>query len=1077
MGRNLASFCAAIAAVLLAAAPADALLPALSPSPPPALDVLAAPAEGAAAPSVLPSTPGLDPWRATEGLSFDPHACEAPVPSPTSACSALPVMDGPMRGLAENDPIVAPPAPARNPLYATQTVETSQYFSQYVAADLSPEPGPEVLLLTFDGFLIATNREGNDLWRLTPVQLGAAAGLEIYRRSPVAFTGYSLSPYTLTSHQFADTADVTGDGYADVLTSFLFFEILDRDGQRDAHSKTAVFLVDGVRGTVLWAQAYDGFVRNLVLADVNGDGVRDRILSIETGSPYEWRSGWMVGNAQGQTSRVEALDGKTGAPLWTFDTREEWTFVPALAAGDLTGDDVPDVALAWVHRGIVAGELNPELLMDVAAIDGRTGGALWTVAPPGFLHKVLIEAGRALVMANGKAPSWLSNLPASLGQLGTARVHAYDGRGAAVWTREWPGSLVYDVSAGGQRMAATMITLYPDGSGIRDASLRVHSVADGSEAWAYVRPADGALPGQPTQGPVDGPARIMVKSRLVDVPGDGWRVATILLNLPGQPDDLLVFPADASGAPQPRELPGDFLFLNLAPTAGWVHLGAPHEQIVPVRLGPDPLADPPRQPFVGLINAVERRDLNGDGAPDLLAAGDAGLVYALDGAALPAVRPLWSQPCGVAPEAGIHELVVGRDAAGTAALFAVADDQICRLDLPSGRLAWHYDVPPARLREHYVRVRVADVNGDLGSDLVVPGSRVFAIDGKTGTEVWSFGLPVDSFGVPPTTNSLDANLLANAFGLLAQGDLNGDGRDDYAFEYATNYPRDVAFVAALDGRTGEPLWTTPMVGVFLIPLMWDSTAIGDLDGDGQPEVVAVSLRHSLGFVPEPVNCTCLLVNAFDGRTGAPRWQAELPQVASAMNGVRLIPRPDGTRDVLVFDIFSGMALVGPRGQLLWEEYVWQPTGARVPGGVAPWDVETADFNGDGTSDVAYAAGNGTVGVVEGDSFHRGAFRGLYSYRGLYAGGLTIDSSGAPPQIAFTSDDFRGWAAKNGDIGASILGVNPIQHGLGLLSVEPPAPSTGDLAAPPHRGLAGPGPLVVLVLFLGAALWAGRARRA
>jgi hypothetical protein len=148
---------------------------------------------------------------------------------------------------------------------------------------------------------------------------------------------------------------------------------------------------------------------------------------------------------------------------------------------------------------------------------------------------------------------------------------------------------------------------------------------------------------------------------------------------------------------------------------------------------------------------------------------------------------------------------------------------------------------------------VGDVDGDGEVDVVVGGDcegsgplqpcwgtrgggHVWAFN-RNGTLKWRHFVPGQTVWSSP-----------------ALADLNGDGAQDVVVGSGLYWPDPAGRqVLALDGRTGRPLWTAGTPG-----RVAGSPAVGDVDGDGRPEVFVVTEGGAL-----------LSFSA----TGQRRWQA------------------------------------------------------------------------------------------------------------------------------------------------------------------------------------------------------------
>jgi hypothetical protein len=224
-------------------------------------------------------------------------------------------------------------------------------------------------------------------------------------------------------------------------------------------------------------------------------------------------------------------------------------------------------------------------------------------------------------------------------------------------------------------------------------------------------------------------------------------------------------------------------------------------------------------------------------------------------------------------------------------------------------------------------IAVGDVDGDGRSDIVLGTS---AFDGgwdwrgPTGFTVLS--LLADG-GFSPFEPIVVFSNGAAVIDLAVQ-DINGDGYPDIVL---VDYYAGIGFIHGLsDGGLSTPE-ILPFLPALLVNDAPNQFAVGDLDGDGLPDIVVSTQRRSLGV-------------ALQGPSGQFAW-AGGPSI-----------EPDTDLVPLVVD--GQIALVGGYG--IWLEH-WDPdaglvTVATYATGQTGYAAGAADLNGDGRTDLVIGDG-------------------------------------------------------------------------------------------------------------------------
>ena len=225
-------------------------------------------------------------------------------------------------------------------------------------------------------------------------------------------------------------------------------------------------------------------------------------------------------------------------------------------------------------------------------------------------------------------------------------------------------------------------------------------------------------------------------------------------------------------------------------------------------------------------------DIDGDGKPEIVIGSFDGAVYAVpsDSGGQSVIRTpkwsyqteklIWSSPAVDVPDGdGRPEVVVGSD-----------DKNVYVLDGATGQAKWIFPTL-ARVRSSPTLV---DLNGDGTLEILIGSNQIYALDARRKQRLWAYPLQTTTFSS------------------AAVGDIDGDGRREAVIGSYDNY------VYALDAQTGTAKWR-----FFAGNFVESSPALGDIDGDGEVEVVfgfgAISARGDKG------------VYALRGRDGSPKW--------------------------------------------------------------------------------------------------------------------------------------------------------------------------------------------------------------
>ncbi len=593
--------------------------------------------------------------------------------------------------------------------------------------------------------------------------------------------------------------------------------------------------------------------------------------------------------------------GKTGTLLASTDNGQTWSAQSSGTASDLMGVDFVDANRGWavgandtVVRTTNGGATwttnstgTSANLSDVDFVDANNG---WSVGTKLFL-------ANAVVHTSDGGTTWTEqNAPAGIGLVS---VSFADSQHGFIGGFE---DVAYRTDDGGQTWIAMAIE--PNGNtgdsfyAVRRLNANVGLAAgfkgiiyrtqDGGLTWTIVgnfgKPIRG-LAATGTSAFAVGDAGLIARSEdsgaswelqasgtLYDLKGVAAASATSAFAV-GVGGTLVQFQGGSSSIPVPLDvssLPEFYQVLSLA----WKHDAA------------------------GTAVTAATGDLDGDGNNEIVIAGPSGL-RALHPFSPSDQATVWSLPFQARFQQ-VHFAELDRNSATREIVAGTAASGISRSGVlavkGTGEVLWSRQIPGGSRA-----LRVGDFNKDGIDDVVSigDGKTISWLSGADGADLF----PPRAVGATPTD--------------LDIGDLNHDGVPDVVVTFSDGR------VVAYDGATGEELWsyqsqagdTGGFGGLRAV-------ALGDLNGDGVLDVVAVGEGTPTSSIPGNGDCSSLTIGTTKGA------------LIVAINGM------DGTR--------------------LWDY--------AEPGSEMFSAVSLGDFNGDGIPDVVAHAdtiGKGHLVALDG----------------------------------------------------------------------------------------------------------------
>ena len=352
--------------------------------------------------------------------------------------------------------------------------------------------------------------------------------------------------------------------------------------------------------------------------------------------------------------------------------------------------------------------------------------------------------------------------------------------------------------------------------------------------------------------------------------------------------------------------------------------------------------------------ALAVADVDADGRPEVLYGdGQWGGIHGLDG--LTGVE-LFFVPHA---SAGTDSLTVGEldGDAGAEIVFGgggagSSPDYLHVLDLQRWAADGTYEFVSEDINGPFLALAIGDIDGDAATDLLYCSlesdqgygqGRYFAIDGSLHDQLVTGTVPASSF------HGLRRAQIAQ---------LDGDAAGELCFGSGASSKAHVLCegVAGLtDGRL-----IAPLAGLVRV----DALAVGDVDADGAPEIVAAPRRTASGGLVDPVP----RLHVFDGRSGGLKWLS--PPLTYGWEGFPFLRLADVDLDPAL------EILLGEEGGSL---RVFDGNGPLqlVTGDLDLSALEVADVDGRGGIETIVGTTTGRILVVDssGSTVDLGAFGG------------------------------------------------------------------------------------------------------
>lgn len=733
-----------------------------------------------------------------------------------------------------------------------------------------------------------------------------------------------------------------------------------------------------------------GEIPSVAYGDLNGDGKAD--VAIANSGSLNGRTGGGMGGSNGNTTSVGGVSILLGNGDGTFAAAVNYaagTNPSAIALGDLDGDGKPDLVIANQKPGGLAVLLNKG--------DGTFGAAV-NYAGPSFDAIALGDLdgdGRPdLAMASSESGKIevLLNLGAGAfdaGPFGEGQSYAAGGHPSSVALADLDGDGKADLVVANSMAAANPQTggsggsqgLGSGGAGDAGASTSTGNAGvlinhgDGTFA-AVVSYPTGGNPLSIAAGDMDGDGRVDLAAA-----NDNGTVALLHNDGGGTFGAAVTYPAGATSS---------FVAVGDLNGDGRADVAVVNDNVgvsILLNNGSGALAAAVSYGAGDTPHSIALGDLNGDGKPDLTVAGGISVSALLNkgGGTFTAGAPY---PAAASPIA----LVIGdldgdgkADVATTDYGYGNPGGVRVLLNNGDGTLAAAVTYPTGAQSPS---MAMGDLNGDGKADLAVVNASGVGVLLNQGDGIFAPAVSYFAPGDQPYA--------------VAIGDLNGDAKNDLALAFRSNGSSETGqiFVFFNNGDGTFADFINVDVGAAFVDVV--SVAIGDLNGDGKPDLIFADAGSQTGDV-----------TVLPGRGHG----AFAPAVSHSLNGATPVAMAlgdlngDGENDVAVADQNSSVTVFLNKGD-------GTLTRASYPVGGLPQSVAMGDLNGDGRAELAFASYSGGIVSVL-----------LNNGNGTFAAALNYAAGSQPASIALgdlNSDGKIDLVAGN-DLGRDVTVVFNTSH--------------------------------------------------